>query len=189
MNWPKTHTIHLTDDYTVDIPLTDLGGGFYIYTFDLTGETEWNCVAARALKEKLAPYKFDGFMTVQVKACGLSQAINTEFGFKRSLELRKSLKAFMTDPVGVSAESITTHGVQELWVGREKYDYFKGKRLCFLDDVVSTGGTINAALELAKKIDVEVAVVACALVEGEPRTDYNGIPLVCLDTIPLPGKI
>ena len=95
----------------------------------------------------------------------------------------------MIDPVGVEVTSITTHGKQELWIGKEKYARFQDKKLCFLDDVVSTGGTIDAALELTKKIGVEIGVVACALLEGDRRDSYRGIPLVSLDWIPLPGKI
>ena len=95
----------------------------------------------------------------------------------------------MVDPVGVTVQSITTHGKQELWIGKEKYQHFVGKKLCFLDDVVSTGGTIDAMLELAPKIGIEISVIACVLTEGVQRTEYKGIPLVSLDHIPLPGKI
>ena len=42
-----------------------------------------------------------------------------------------------------------------LWIGKEKYSHFTGKKLCFLDDVVSTGGTIEAVLALAKEIGIE----------------------------------
>ena len=188
MKWESTYRIHLAPDYPVDLPLMDIGGGFKIYSFDMNGEAEWNSVAARELKKKLAPSAFDGFMTVQTKSCGLTQAITSEYGFKRYLELRKSRKSFMLDPVGVKAQSITTHGQQELWIGREKYAQFQGERLCFLDDVVSTGGTISAAMELAEKIGVEICVVACALIEGDERTEYRGLPVVSLDRIPLPGK-
>ena len=189
MDWPKTHTVHLAPDYPVELPLLDIGDGFWIYSFDMTGEAEWNRVAAAELTKKLAGYKFDGFVTVQTKSCGLTQAITTCANQPRYLELRKSRKSFMIDPVGVKVESITTHGQQELWIGREKYERFVGKKLCCLDDVVATGGTISAALELADKIGFEIVVIACALVEGEPRTEYRGIPLVSLDTIPLPGKL
>ena len=185
-NWPQTHTIHLAPDYAVELPLLDIGDGFRIYSFDMTGEAEWNRVAARELLKKLEPYAFDGIVTVQTKSCGLAQAISAKF--PRYLELRKSRKSFMVDPKGVTVQSITTHGQQELWIGREKYRHFQGKKLCFLDDVVSTGGTIEAAFALAKEIGVEISVIACVLTEGQERTEYKGIPLVCLDHIPLPGK-
>ena len=186
MKQTGTYTIHLSPDYAVELPLLDIGGGFCIYSFDMTGECEWNRVAADELLKKLAPYEFDGFMTVQTKSCGLTQAISRDY--PRYLELRKSRKGFMVDPVGVSVQSITTQGKQELWIGKEKYQHFVGKKLCFLDDVVSTGGTIDAVLELAPKIGVEIAVIACVLTEGTLRTEYKGIPLVSLDHIPLPGK-
>ena len=181
-----TYTIHLSEDYAVELDMLDIGDGFCIYSFDMTGECEWNRVAAEELLKKLQPYEFDGFMTVQTKSCGLTQAISRDY--PRYLELRKSKKSFMVDPVGVSVQSITTHGKQELWIGKEKYQHFVGKKVCFLDDVVSTGGTIDAVLELAPKIGVEIAVIACVLTEGTRRTEYKGIPLVSLDHIPLPGK-
>lgn len=187
MDHTRTYTIRLSEDYSVELPMLDIGDGFCIYSFDMTGECEWNRVAAKELLKKLEAYHFDGFVTVQTKSCGLTQAISADF--PRYLELRKSKKSFMIDPQGVSVQSITTHGKQELWIGREKYQHFAGKKLCFLDDVVSTGGTIDAVLELAKKIGIEISVIACVLTEGTPRTEYKGIPLVCLDHIPLPGKI
>lgn len=185
--WPETHRIFLAPDFSVDLPLLDIGDGFCIYSFDMTGESQWNRVAADQLKQKLAGYDYEGFVTVQTKSCGLAQTISSEF--PRYLELRKSRKSFMVEPKGIKVKSITTHGEQELWIGKEKYAAFQGKKLCFLDDVVSTGGTIEAVLALAKEIGIEISVIACALTEGEERACYKGIPLVCLDHIPLPGKI
>lgn len=187
MNQAGSYTVHLSEDYAVELPMLDLGDGFYIYSFDMTGECEWNRVAAKELLKKLAPYDFDGFVTVQTKSCGLTQQISANY--PKYLEVRKSKKAFMVDPVGVTVQSITTHGKQELWIGKEKYQHFVGKKLCFLDDVVSTGGTIDAMLELVPKIGIEISVIACVLTEGVQRTEYKGIPLVSLDHIPLPGKI
>ena len=185
--WPETHRVYLAPDYPIDLQLMDIGDGFHIYSFDMTGECEWNRVAARELLKKLEAYEFDGFVTVQTKSCGLTQAISVNY--PKYLELRKSRKAFMVDPKGIEVQSITTHGKQELWIGREKYEAFRGKKLCFLDDVVSTGGTIEAVLKLAKEIDIEIVCICCALTEGGARDNYKGIPLVSLDNIPLPGKI
>ena len=50
MKWESTYRIHLAPDYPVDLPLMDIGDGFKIYSFDMTGEAEWNSVAARELK-------------------------------------------------------------------------------------------------------------------------------------------
>ncbi len=186
-SWKPTIRVHLGPDCTPEISLMDLGGGFRIYSFDMTGETRWNQAAAQSLAEKLKDYSFDAVATVQTKSCGLAQALTERLGLERFLEIRKSKKGFMVDPVGVTVDSITTTHQQELWIGREKYLPFVGKRICFLDDVVSTGGTIRAILALAQKLQLEIAVVACVLTEGTPRREYQGIPIVSLDHIPLPG--
>lgn len=184
--WSKTLKVHLGPEYEIDLPLMDLGGGFHIYSFDMTGEAEWNREAAKELKKKLADYEFDSFVTVQTKSSGLAQAITSQ---KSYLELRKSCKGFMQEPKHVVVKSITTEDQQELWIGKEKYEQFQGKKLCFLDDVVSTGGTVDAMLAMAKEIGFEIAVIACVMTEGDRRTEYKGIPLVSLDHLPLPGYI
>ena len=186
-SWTPTRTIHLRPDCSPEIPLVDLGDGFRIYSFDLTGETRWNAAAADSLAQKLAPFDFAALLTVQTKSCGLAQALSTRLHMDHFLEVRKSRKPLMQDPVGVTVNSITTNHQQELWLGREKFTPFIGKRICFLDDVVSTGGTVRAVLELADKIGLDITVIACALTEGTRWTEFQGIPVVSLDHIPLPG--
>lgn len=185
--WPQVWKVRLGEDYEISLPLMDLGNGFHIYSFDMTGEAQWNRQAASALKEKLAGFEFDSFVTVQTKSSGLAQEMARDG--KSYLELRKARKGFMREPRHVSVQSITTKGCQDLWIGKEKYEPFVGKKLCFVDDVVSTGGTIDAMLIMAREIGFEISVIACVLTEGERRTEYQGIPLVCLDHIPLPGFI
>lgn len=186
--WNSTFSVHLAPDCTPELPLVDIGDGFRIYSFDLTGETFWNTSAAKSLAEKLKAYEFAAILTVQTKSCGLAQALATELDMEHFLEVRKSRKPLMQDPVGVTVKSITTQQTQELWLGKEKYLPFVGQKICFLDDVVSTGGTAEAVLALAEKIGLDISVIACVLTEGERRSDFRGIPVVSLDHIPLPGK-
>lgn len=185
--WPSKWKVSLGADYEIELPLMDLDNDFYIYSFDMTGESQWNRHAAKALKEKLAAYDYEGFVTVQTKSSGLCQELARDMD--SYLELRKAYKPFMKEPKHVTVDSITTQGTQELWIGKEKYEQFQGKKLCFIDDVVSTGGTVDATLIMAKEIGFEISVIACVLTEGGERTDYKGIPLVSLGNIPLPGSI
>lgn len=187
IKWPQVWKVCLGADYEIELPLMDLGNDFYIYSFDMTGESQWNRHAAKALKEKLAGYNYEGFVTVQTKSSGLCQELARDMD--SYLELRKAYKSFMKEPKHVLVDSITTQGKQELWIGKEKYEQFQGKKLCFIDDVVSTGGTVDAALIMAEEIGFEISVIACVLTEGEERTHYKGIPLISLGNIPLPGAI
>ena len=93
MKYADTYTVYLSENYPVELQMLDIGDGFCIYSFDMTGECEWNRVAAKELLKKLEPYEFEGFVTVQTKSCGLSQAVSADF--PKYLELRKSKKPFM----------------------------------------------------------------------------------------------
>ena len=57
----------------------------------------------------------------------------------------------MRDPKGITVKSITTaRASRSCGSAGRNMSAFQGKKLCFLDDVVSTGGTIDAVLELAE---------------------------------------
>ena len=37
--WPSVWKVHIDDELVIDLPLVEIGNGFYIYSFDMTGET------------------------------------------------------------------------------------------------------------------------------------------------------
>ena len=53
MKYADTYTVYLSENYPVELAKLDIGDGFCIYSFDMTGECEWNRVAARELLKKL----------------------------------------------------------------------------------------------------------------------------------------
>ena len=182
--WPPVWKIRIDKELQIELPLVELGNGFHIYSFDMTGESKWNRHAAGALAKKLAEYGYDGFVTVQTKSSGLCQEIARDRDCY--LGCRKSRKAFMRD------RNTWCTNPSQPWqagaLGRENTSAFQGKKLCFVDDVVSTGGTVDAVLLMAKEIGFEVSVIARVLTEGEERTHYKVYPLVSLGNI-LPGMI
>ena len=48
-------------------------------------------------------------------------------------------------------QSITTTGVQKLFLGRDDADLICGKRILIMDDVISTGGSLKAMEALVEK--------------------------------------
>jgi adenine phosphoribosyltransferase len=59
--------------------------------------------------------------------------------------------------------------------------------VCVIDDVISTGGTLGAIYSLNQTVPFTVAVNACVLTEETPWTRFQGVPVVSLSHIPLPG--
>mgnify|MGYP000025454693 FL=1 len=50
----------------------------------------------------------------------------------------------MKDVVSASVHSITTAGEQHLYLDGKDADKIRGKRVCLLDDVISTGESLHA---------------------------------------------
>ena len=183
---PSSYKVKLHEDLILDLPLVTFPNGFQIYSFDMLGKSKWNYLSALALNEKLASYDFSVFITAEAKAIVMVHVLAQGYRHEDYVVFRKSKKPYMTDPISVEVTSITTDRQQHFWLGKESFSLLKGKTVCLADDVVSTGGTIDAFITLSEEVGFTIGVIACALTEGEKRTHYKGIPLVTLDHFPLP---
>ena len=75
----------------------------------------------------------------------------------------------MPDPIHVEDHSITTAGVQKLYLGRDDADLIRGKRILLMDDVISTGGSLHAMESLVEKAGGTVAGRVSVLAEGDAQ--------------------
>ena len=57
----------------------------------------------------------------------------------------------MTNPLEVTVKSITTENVQKLYLSDEEVKKIQGKRVLIVDDVISTGESLNALMQLVEK--------------------------------------
>jgi adenine phosphoribosyltransferase len=87
----------------------------------------------------------------------------------------------MRDYLLEECSSITTKGSQVLIFVKEDVERVRNKRVCIIDDVVSTGGTITALERLVKKSGGEVVCKAAIWIEGPW---YTG-ELLYLDELPV----
>ena len=72
----------------------------------------------------------------------------------------------MPDPIHVEDQSITTAGVQKLYLGRDDADLIRGKRILIIDDVISTGGSVLAMEALVAQAGGTVTGKIAVLAEG-----------------------
>ena len=75
----------------------------------------------------------------------------------------------MPDPIHVEDQSITTAGVQKLYLGRDDADLIRGKRILIIDDVISTGGSLRAMEALVNMAGGTVAGRIAVLAEGDAQ--------------------
>ena len=86
----------------------------------------------------------DAIVTAEAKGIALAYEVSKELGHKEFIVARKSTKSYMKDVVSASVHSITTAGEQHLYLDGKDADKIRGKRVCLLDDVISTGESWNA---------------------------------------------
>jgi adenine phosphoribosyltransferase len=186
--WPDHWDVRLSPELTARLPLIKVNDEFHIYSFDMMGRHLWNATAAASLAKRInqAGIPFDILLTAEAKAIGLTEQLAGLFGHDDYVVLRKSQKVYMRNPAVVDVKSITTENLQHFYLDEQRFPLLVGKRVCVVDDVVSTGGTLEAFCQLSQQVGFEIVCIACALLEGEDRTDFRSIPLLSLDTIPLP---
>lgn len=163
-----------------DLPICPLNDKVSIAGFVLLGDYELTEACAKALLKKLP--EFDYMIAPEAKSIGLINEMARLSGQKKHFIARKALKAYMTNPLCVSVNSITTHATQTLYLDSADAELIKGKKIAIIDDVVSLGDSLRAVEELVSKAGGEVVCRACVLAEGD-AADRDDI--IYLEKLPL----
>ena len=88
----------------------------------------------------------------------------------------------MQDGLSARVKSITTENMQTLYLSAHDAELMRGKRVAVVDDVVSTGGSIEALTELVKMAGGTLALKAAVLAEGDAKYRKD---VIVLGDIPL----
>jgi adenine phosphoribosyltransferase len=188
----ENYEVKLSPTLTVSLPLVKVNENLSIYSFNMMGKGAWNREAAKSLFRFIKMindedlFKFDAVLTAESKAIALTEQLTELLGIDRYVVLRKGEKAYMENPIMVETKSITTAGTQRLYLDRLDLELVQGKKVLVVDDVISTGGTLDAILTMAEKAGFTIQAAACVLTEGEHRAQYKNIPVIALGHIPLP---
>jgi adenine/guanine phosphoribosyltransferase-like PRPP-binding protein len=122
--------------------------------------------AGGELAVHLAPY--DPEIVVSVATMGIPIAIEVT----RALDLddyvilHKTPKIHLADAIAEPVLSITTATPQRLLFDRARLSAVAGRRVAVVDDVISTGGSTKAALNLMRRVGAEPVVVGTLVTEG-----------------------
>jgi adenine phosphoribosyltransferase len=119
---------------------------------------------AKALLAK-AP-DFDVMITAESKGIPLAYEMSRQSG-KPYIVARKGVKLYMRDAIMVHVKSITTSGVQTLCLGRDEKELMEGKRILIVDDVISTGESLNALEQLVNEVGGNIVGKFAVLAEGD----------------------
>ncbi len=162
------------------LPLCPVNENLTIGAFVIFGDVELTCACAAELLKK-AP-DFDYMVAPEAKAIPLIHEMARQSGRNTYFLVRKAPKNYMDGVFSAQVQSITTKGVQTLYMDGADARKMKGKRILILDDVISTGDSLRAVEDLVNQAGGEVVGRMAILAEGDAiRRD----DIIVLEHLPL----
>lgn len=123
--------------------------------------------AAAELAAAVAPTRPDAVAGIATLGVPVAYALARALDLDDWVVLQKTRKTHLQDALRAPVRSITTRGDQELFLERERARSLAGRRVVLVDDVVSTGASVLASIDLLGQAGAEVVAVATLLTEGE----------------------
>ncbi len=146
--------VPLNDDLTIALLIcVDMGVSF--------AET-----AGRELAELMRPAEPEIVVSVATMGIPLAIEASRALGIDDYVILHKTPKIHLGESWSEPVYSITTDKPQRLRMDPARVAAVRGKRVAIVDDVVSTGASLSAALRLVRRMDAEPVVVGTLMTEG-----------------------
>ena len=164
-----------------DLELFEIKPGLRIAILNILGDTELVQACAVALAKKLEEVDYDVLVTAEAKSIPIAYALSVVTN-KPYVILRKSYKPYMGEALQSETLSITTGEPQTLYLDEKDRELVRGNRVVIVDDVISTGSTLQGMHMILEKAGAQVTAEAAILTEGE-RAKWSDI--ISLGHIPV----
>ena len=162
----KTHVTKNIAGVDTQLELFPINDETQIAAFILYGNVDVTIASAKELLSKVP--EFDYILTAEAKGIPLAHEMARQAGTNNYVVARKAVKVYMRNCISTNVDSITTAGLQRLYLGESDYKKLEGKRVLIADDVISTGESLNSLLALCQHIkDCEIVGCCAVLAEGE----------------------
>ena len=92
--------------------------------------------------------------------------VTRSLGLDDYLILQKTPKLHLRDAISEPVRSITTGTQQRLLFDAARVDAVQGRRVGLVDDVISTGASVRAALNLLRRVGAAPVVIGTLLTEA-----------------------
>ena len=167
----RVHTVQIGKLYR-DLPIFQVAPGVKIAIFNMLGDTEVVEVAATELVAHL-PTTAEVLVVPEVKAVPLGHVLSARSGLPY-IVARKIRKPYMVDCIEAEVVSITTGKPQTLYIDGKDRALIQGKNAVIVDDVISTGSTLQAMRALLINAEATLVGEMAVFTEGD-RAEWSGI--------------
>lgn len=157
--------------------LFEIKPGVRIAILNILGDTELVEAVSRELAPQLAPHQPEALVTAEAKAIPLAHALSVQMNNLPYVVLRKSYKPYMGDALQSETLSITTGAPQTLFLDEKDRALVAGRRVIIVDDVISTGSTLQGLRLIMGKAGAKVVAEAAIFTEGDRASWSNIIAL------------
>lgn len=159
-----------------DLPLMEIKPGVKIAILNILGDYEFVNAVSTELAEKLAGRGIDVLVTAEAKSIPLAHAISSHMQLPYVV-LRKTHKPYMGDALQSETLSITTGQPQTLFLDAKDRELVAGRRIAIIDDVISTGSTLQGMRLIMAKAGAIVEAEAAIFTEGDRAQWYDIVAL------------
>lgn len=178
----KYHTVDIKG-FQAELPILTLPSGLGIAFFNLHGDSVLTEHCAKELAKELTDC--DVLITAESKGLQLTHCVARELGQRYYAVARKSKKLYMQDGIEITIKSsITTGKEQKLYLSKHDLDLIKGKKVGIVDDVVSTGASLEGLEELVEKAGGIIHKKAFVLAEAEAADRKDVVYLASIPVFP-----
>ena len=151
---------------TADLPIMPLPSGVNIAFFNLHGNVTLTEHCGKELAKLVSDC--DVLITAESKGLQLTHVMARELGHSYYAVARKSKKLYMQDGLEVTIKSsITTGNPQKLYLSHADAELLRGKKVGIIDDVVSSGNSLEGLEEIVKLAGGIIQKKAFVLAEGK----------------------
>ena len=180
MPGPETYSVEIAG-LKRELRLFEIKPGLKIAILNILGDTELVQACSRELANKLKDLEYDVLVTAEAKSIPLACALSVETK-KPYVVLRKTYKLYMGDALKVETLSITTGQAQVLILDEKDRSLIQGKKTVVVDDVISTGSTLQGIRSILNKAGSLVVAEAAIFTEGDRAQWMN---IIALGHLPL----
>ncbi|MBB4115325.1 adenine/guanine phosphoribosyltransferase-like PRPP-binding protein [Rhizobium sp. BK226] len=160
----------LEDGRQLRLPIRALADGDHALASLIVNQASFAVLDALAesLAEKIRPMRIDIVAGLPTLGLTLAAAVAQKLGHSRYVPLGTSRKFWYRDELSVALSSITTPMQQKrLYIDPRMLPLLKGRRVALIDDVISSGTSIVAGINLLTGCGIEPAVIAAAMLQSE----------------------
>jgi len=164
------YPVPLRDGSTLTLPIQPLPGGTQAIALLMANQTPFEVETGLAaqlveLARTFAPEAVAGIPTLGLDYARL---VARGLGFPHYAALGNSRKFWYRDDLSVPVESVMSAGAKKsLFLDPAIVERVAGKKVLLVDDVINTGGSAAAAIDLLQRAGANVVGMAVVLVEGE----------------------